>query len=80
MEVCIAFYNMMGARVYGNLSDDLCITYYKKYKDCYDKLKSNRTAMETKTAGVVTSIFGNAYFAETFMMCLPIFMKRKNGK
>lgn len=36
--------------------------------------------METKTAGVVTSIFGNAYFAETFMMCLPIFMKRKNGK
>ena len=23
MEVCIAFYNMMGARVYGNLSDDL---------------------------------------------------------
>lgn len=80
MEVCIAFYNMMGARVYGNLSDDLCITYYKKYKDCYDKLKSNRTAMETKTAGVVTSIFGNAYFAETFMMCLPIFMKRKKWK
>lgn len=81
MEVCIAFYNMMGARVYGCLgNDDLCIEYYKKYKSNYNKLKSDRTAMESKTAGAVTDVFSNIYFAETFMMCLPIFMKRKKWK
>ena len=81
MEVCIAFYNMMGARVYGCLdNDDLCIEYYKKYKSNYNKLKSDRTAMESKTAGAVTDVFSNIYFAETFMMCLPAFMKRKEWK
>lgn len=81
MEICIAFYNMMGARVYGCLdNDDLCIEYYKKYKSNYNKLKSDRTAMESKTAGAVTDVFSNIYFAETFMMCLPAFMKRKEWK
>lgn len=81
MEICIAFYNMMGARVYGCLdNDDLCIEYYKKYKSNYNKLKSDRTAMESKTAGAVIDVFSNIYFAETFMMCLPAFMKRKEWK
>lgn len=62
MEICIAFYNMMGARVYGCLdNDDLCIEYYKKYKSNYNKLKSDRTAMESKTAGAVTDVFSNIY-------------------
>lgn len=64
----------------GALGMMIVYEYYKKYKSNYNKLKSDRTAMESKTAGAVTDVFSNIYFAETFMMCLPAFMKRKEWK
>lgn len=78
MEVCKAFYDMIGTRVYSYLENyNLCITYLKKYKKSYDNLRNDRRTMETKTAGIVTNVFNDMLFAETTIVCLPILIQHK---
>ena len=72
MEVCLVFYDMIGARTYGYLNEDeRCLSYFQKYIGSQKKVKNDRSAMETKTAGIITEVFNELLLAETFMTCIP---------
>lgn len=81
MEVCIAFYDMIGARVYSYLENyELCLTCLRKYRESYDNLKDNRIAMEAKTSGIVTDVFNDMLFAETILICLPVLIQQREWR
>lgn len=76
MEVCLVFYDMMGARTYGYLNEDeRCLSYFQKYIGSQKKVKNDRSAMETKTAGIITEVFNELLLAETFMVCIPALVR-----
>ena len=76
MEVCLVFYDMMGARTYGYLNEDeRCISYFQRYIGSQKKVKNDRSAMETKTAGIITEVFNELLLAETFMICIPALIR-----
>lgn len=81
MEVCIAFYDMIGARVYSYLENyELCLTSLSKYRESYDNLKDDRIVMETKTSGIVTDVFNDMLLAETILICLPVLILQKEWR
>lgn len=81
MEVCIAFYDMIGARVYSYLENyELCLTCLRKYRERYDNLKDDRIVMETKTSGIVTDVFNDMLFAETILICLPVLIQQREWR
>ena len=76
MEVCLVFYDMIGARTYGYLNEDeRCLSYFQKYIGSQKKVKNDRSAMETKTAGIITEVFNELLLAETFMVCIPALVR-----
>ena len=78
MEVCKAYYYMIGARLYNATGNyELCIDNLEKYVSEAERLRNNRTVMETETAGIVTSVFHNEVFTETVMMCIGTIIKKE---
>ena len=66
----------MGARTYGYLNEDeRCISYFQRYIGSQKKVKNDRSAMETKTAGIITEVFNELLLAETFMTCIPALIR-----
>ena len=45
--------------------------HFQKYIGSQKKVKNDRSAMETKTAGIITEVFNELLLAETFMTCIP---------
>ena len=72
----MSFYDMMGARTYGYLNEDeRCISYFQRYIGSQKNKKNDRSAMETKMAGIITEVFNELLLAETFMTCIPALIR-----
>ena len=58
MEPTVAFYCLVGARLYSNTKDyGQCRQYFKRYMDYYHKRKNDRTMLENGAAAVVAEVF-----------------------
>lgn len=58
MEPTVAFFHLVGARVYGKQKkDEQCREHMRQYMDSYRRLKDNRQALEEGADLIVASVF-----------------------
>lgn len=71
MEPTVAFYCLVGARLYSNIKDyALCRKYLKKYIEIYNRLKDNRAAIEAGSATIVAGVFQEQLLYGAILMCM----------
>lgn len=81
MEICLAFYEMIGARVNSHLKNaEECYCYFQKYIEAAKCFKDDRSAMEIETAGIVTDVFHSLFMSETVLLCLGTVIGKGNYK
>ena len=79
MEICLAFYEMIGARVNSYLKNvGESYFHFQKYIDAAKCFKDDRSAMEIETAGIVTDVFHSLFMSETVLLCLGTVIDKEN--
>ncbi len=79
MEMSLAFYHMIGARLYAHLKNrGQSYLYFEKYIEAAKLLRDDRSAMEIETAGIVTDVFHSLFMSETVLLCLGTVIDKGN--
>lgn len=71
MEPTMAFFCLVGARMYNNLGKyELSRQYFKRYLEYHRKYKDDRSAVEVGTATVTGSVFQEGTLYGTVLICM----------
>lgn len=71
MKLCVAYFDMCAARLYGHIKENKkCVQYFRRYIDNVKKYRGDRSALEKETAGIVTDVFHNLFISETTLICM----------
>lgn len=81
MEPTMAFFYLIGARLYGRTKKDgQCREYMAKYMDCYRRLKDDRAALEGGTELIVSSVFQENLLYGTVLTVMGSLIREEDYK
>ena len=81
MEPTIAFFCLVGARLYSNLQKyNICREYFKRYIEYVHQFKEDRTAIENGTAAIVTGVFQEQLLYGTILMSMEAVIRMEDYK
>lgn len=79
MEPTMAFFCLVGARMYNNLRKyELSRKYFKRYLEYHRKYKDDRSAVEAGTATITGSVFQEGTLYGTVLICMESLIRMED--